>query len=248
MAERLYQMIEDTRYEMVFKQRTLEDSTDVLYSEKDMRDQFNIGVKADVNHSQIRTYINYDTFVFIKLDAVIDFVSHQFANSNTIVATIELSFVSIDRLVELNSLFKLHGCMYSPSKAMFIRWKEPKPSKPKLSKQALLDTKRQTIGTIGLILRSRYQIHLDFMCPNESQQLRILRLGQVHGIDLDYLSTHKCFCFSTSSTYCGMGRNTLSEQLKLNLLKFKGQEDMYDQALASYTEWYNSAPLIEIKD
>ena len=35
MAERLYQMIEDTRYEMVFKQRTLEDSTDVLYSEKE---------------------------------------------------------------------------------------------------------------------------------------------------------------------------------------------------------------------
>lgn len=125
---KLYELIEDNDFEMVFEETTMEDCSNIAYNGDEVKEQFD-----DQTGNFDRVGWSHKV---LKTNRLITYVLKQLETKKEVY--VSLNEYIMDQLAgSFNVQFKEHGFMYRPSKQCFVKYKTPKPKVLKFAPKAM---------------------------------------------------------------------------------------------------------------
>ena len=178
MADKLYEVVNEGRFEINFKVRTMEDATGVLYTNAELQELYNDGEEwnSTVNEKTISCpkYVDYryEPQCLIFLDDLVSHVRGEFSNPKKKEVFVDLSDSAITQICNFcQKWLKQQGMMCRPSTGAFIRFKV-KPKKVEVKKSVLWRLKGNCVMHMNIALNKEYGLDMDWKGIGEEKVLR----------------------------------------------------------------------------
>lgn len=266
MSDKVFQVVIENQFEVEFEETTLEECIDVVYTSMELREMYNNGelftdfydfrCMSKKNCTSLPTVANssYSIEVILKPDNIVNHVISKFKNPKTKEVFIEFGTSALERMVELNPFFKQYRFRFSPAKGGFIRWKAPKKPKPIAVPYLLNDLRGRTIDKINKIIATRFDLQLELKYVSEKkEQLKVVKFGAFHGIDLDFMlnlkgfsgNGHRVLLEEEGKSKWVLNQDTVESYLK-EALTTSNKLDSYELTLQAYKDWYKEGMELEL--
>jgi len=215
----VYQIVEDKQFEVIVKETTLEECTDVVYTFHEIAELY-----PDARS------IGWTNTVWFKPQNVVNEVVRQLEDKKVKVVVLELSERTIKQIAnEYNEQFKQHGFMYSTKLNHFKRWKQPKAKAVTVPARLMNDLRIGTVYAVQRFIWEKYQVdaNLKSFTSKVGQHNSVL-MGRKLGVTFKYVLSQDCFDYGTAET-----------KIKI-YLEAEGHPELYQKTMDEYKEWFMS--------
>lgn len=259
MSRYNYQIVEETQFEILLQNTTLEHAIDVLYTDQDIRDNYNGGNSLInyINGTDQVIWINQYCSIgqsssILRVGDMCKYIIDQFSNPNIKDVQIEFSdmiHMNINSYIQPgNDRFKMLGFMFRPSKGCFVRYKKPKPKPVSVTKLVMNGLRNRTVAIIQHMVNIDRKFEIQFKDSSSIEaQKDVVRFGRKNGIKLSTILNY--VPKEGESGYYSYGRvqtdfwSAVFERIKVNYkhkLTEAEMEQMLKMAKDDYYDWYNS--------
>lgn len=192
MANKLYEVVSEGRFEINFEIRTMENATGVLYTNEELQELYNDGEEwiSSVAENAVNClkYVDYkyDPKCLIYLDDVVSHVRGELSNPKKKEVFVELSERAINQIVNYcQKWLKRQGIMCRPSTGAFVRFKA-KPKKVEVKKSTLWRMKGSCVYHLCIDLNKKYGLDMDWKgVSKESVLTKYVKFGMKLGYTVD---------------------------------------------------------------
>lgn len=257
MAERIYQLIEQNRFELRFVTTTFEEATDITYTSAQIKEMFNGGEYISIAEynkfddlkllvsltnegytwdNEARETVPNDvglTYVYYK--ELVQFVLAALEKGEKQVG-VAVSPLVAGRLKWLNKSLKVHGIQWRGE--YFSRYNVKKTESKRVSEVVLRKIKIQAASYVRAVLNSKYNVPVTFEDRRDDADLiKIFQFAESIGVlSFDEMLAHThfgCYNHPTDATY-----TKTFDQFVTGILSKDKNEDMLDRTKAAFIDWY----------